>query len=332
VSYDSAAGNGRPAVTETPLVYKRPNMDAINAICAGLEQLTTGIKGHKARGTEIDEKMSNGTLARIKQLDLPEWRFVKRVRPDDPAKSVDIDLDKMLRKVVGGDSGNDMNKGLNQFIDKSGVYTDHGGCIRPDFTEINDLLSDLTDLMNDFVVRGAPYGISENLFDILDVMARHNVTAEQVKGLQYALAKMLAYYEGSEQKWLLQGESGFSVLFDLLTTAVPVIDAEMGNYASMNGKTKGEVFRSLLTSMQNVSKENGMMEFILDTVTIGPYSSGDVLTELNQWMASDLVSGDYTRFYSTLSDMLEDMSDTVSTAPTEESLGQIYEYYGFQLN
>jgi hypothetical protein len=136
----------------------------------------------------------------------------------------------------------------------------------------------------------------------------------------------------SEHKWLLQGESGFSVLFDLLTTAIPVIDAEMGNYASINGKTKGEVFRSLLHSMHNVSKENGMMEFILDTVTIGPYSSGDVLTELNQWMASDLVSGEYTRFYSTLSDMLEDMSDTVSTAPTEEALQQIYEYYGFQLN
>jgi hypothetical protein len=75
-----------------------------------------------------------------------------------------------------------------------------------------------------------------------------------------------------------------------------------------------------------------MMPFILDMVNIGPYSSGDVLTELNQWMASDLVSGDYTMFYSTLSDMLEDMSDTVSTAPTEEALKQIYEYYGFQLN
>jgi hypothetical protein len=346
VSYDPTAGTGRPAADETPLEYKVPNMTAINSICAGLEQLTSGIKGQPARGTQIDNMLTTHTSPPplnlpVKQLAVPQWRFEHRVRSDDPSKWADINLDKMLNKLKGGDDGNDNTKGLNRFHDLSPTYGDGSG--DPDFTDITDLVSDIVDLMAKFVIQPGhagslhegQYSLSEELFNILDVMAQHTVTPEQVKGLQYALAKMLAYYDASAQpspKWMLQGDDGFKVLFDLLTTSISTIDAEMGNYADLNGKTKGNIFKSLVHSMQNVAKENGMMPFILDYVNIGPYSSGDVLTELNQWMASDLVNGPYTKFYSALSDMLEDMSDTVSMAPNEETLQQIYEQYGFQAN
>jgi hypothetical protein len=203
VEYDndpSTVEPERPPADETPLEYKEPNMTAINAICAGLEQLTSGIKGQPARGTQIDNMLTTqlspiGT--QVKQLAVPQWRFEHRVRPDDPSKWVDINLDKMLNKIKGGDDGNDSTKGLNRLHDASGYYGDEAD--DPNFTDIADLVSDLSDLMNKFMLKdgykGGIYSISENLFDILDVMAQHSVSPEQVKGLQYALGKMLAYYE-----------------------------------------------------------------------------------------------------------------------------------------
>jgi hypothetical protein len=315
----------RPSVTETPQNWTLSDSSstAIDKICAGLEQITTGLKGSKARGTLINEQMSNGTLASIKQLDPAEWRFQKRARIDNASKYVDLDLDDILNKLVGKTP----DKGLNKYHDTNDNFANG-----VDWTDLNDTISDMHDLASKFLVKNGENVISEYLFNIIDVMAQHRLTPAQIKGMQYTLAKMLAYFDDDTDKWILQGEDTFAMLLDLLTAALPNIDTELGHYSDNGGITKGKTYKNLLSAMKTSTKEGALVPWIVDTVTIRPYSSRDLLVELPLWLDSDLISGPNTKFYSLLSQMLGDMGDQIEVAPTEEGLLYIYQYYGFQGN
>ncbi|MBN2159061.1 MAG: hypothetical protein JW807_06675 [Spirochaetes bacterium] len=334
----------RPSVTETvvtPEPFTADELAAVDNVCLGLEQMTSGMKtSERARGTEIEERMSNGTcggtvtaLSSVKQLDLPEWMFAKRIRPDDPAKYIDLDLDDLLDKVIGEAP----DEGLNQFHDTNANLAD-GTPDWSDFTNVDDdgALDVLQTLIGQFMAEGSPYRITEYLFDIVEAVLRHNPSEAQVKGLQYNLGKMLAYYgEDSSHvyRWMMQGEDpNFSVLYDLLTTALPRVDDEMELYASANGKTRGEVYRSLMASLENVTRDNGMAAFIMDEISIGHHSSGDLINDLALWLDSDLISGPNTVFFRTMSDLLNDMAGIVSASPSSEELYLIYDNYGFQTN
>ena len=200
VEYDVTAG--RPAVTETPWTTPPdpPNADAIDKLCKGLEQMTTAMKGAKSKGTQIYEDMSNtgGTITRVtKSLDPPEWMFQKRVRPDNPAKYIDMDLDDILSKAIGADN----TKGIRQFHDSDTTYGN--GASDPDWTDLTNAnddgaLDNIKFLISNFVLQSGSYSITENVFDIIDVVMQHNPTQAQVKGLLYTLGKLLAYYDGVE--------------------------------------------------------------------------------------------------------------------------------------
>ena len=77
---------------------------------------------------------------------------------------------------------------------------------------------------------------------------------------------------------------------------------------------------------------NGLVEYILDEVSIAPYSSGDLIRDLSLWMDSSLISGSDTEFYALISQMLADMAELVQNSPSEEGLYLIYDHYGFQKN
>lgn len=315
----------RPAVTETPLNWtlSESSSMSIDKICVALEQVTTGMKGAKARGTLINEQMSNGVLASLKQLDTPEWRFEKRTRQGETDKYVDLDLDDLLDSVIGKVD----DEGLNKYHDTDDNYAS-GGTIS--WTDLDDLVDDVQDLLGKFVLKNGPYCISENLFDIIDVMAQHNLTADQVKGMQYVLAKMLAYFDDGNDLWVVQGDESFKMLLHLLTVALPNIDTEMGLYATDIGDSKGQTYLNLLTAMKTAIKEGALVPWIIDTVTIEPYSSGDFMNDLTLWLESDLVSGPNTKFFSTLSQMLGEMGGAIAASPSEEEMYQIYDHYGFQ--
>ena len=155
-----------------------------------------------------------------------------------------------------------------------------------------------------------------------------------MKGMLYTLAKLLAYYdEGSvTHKWVLQSEDGFLMLYDMLANVLPNIDNEMGIYSSGKGLTKGQTYRNLLTAMKNSTKEGGFMPWIVDTASVSPYASATLMTDLQAWLESDLISGPNTPFYSTMAQMLGDMGEMISVLSTEEGLQLIYEQYGFQPN
>jgi hypothetical protein len=323
------SGSGRPDETVTQRVYEAPNTDAIRDVLYGLEQLTSGMKMSKAAAIGIYEDMSTsgGTISNYttKQLDPPEWIFSKRQRPGEPTKYVDIDAEKLLNKIKGGDDGQDITKGLNQF---------HGASVAtPDWTNLTNANDDgaldiLHTLTNDFLKQGAQYPISDELFNIIDALYLHSPTQAQIKGALYNLGKLMAYYNGSP--WLLQGDTGFSTLYDFLMAAVPILDNEMALYSTMQGQTKGETYRSLLTSLRNASVDNGLMQFVVSSAALGPYSSGDLLNDLSLWLDSNLISGTNTVFYSTMSEILQKMAEIVQYAPTEEMLYSIYDQYGFQ--
>lgn len=326
VYYDVAAG--RPTQDETPVTPTTPDMVSINKILFGLEQMTTAMKGAKAKGTLINENMSNGTLATIKDLDIPEWRFTKRPRVDNPAKYVDLDLDKILTDVIGIDG----THGLNKYHDTNATYSDG----TPSWSSITNTNADgavdnIQSLINNFLVQNAPYGISENLFDILDVMLQHNLTDAQIKGLLYTLGKNLAWYNGST--YYLQSENAsFSALYNLLHNALPAVDTVINDWAAMNGMTKGAAYKAFLTAMRNTTKEGALVPFIVESVHISPYNSEVFVGDLYNWLNSPLISGANTPFYSTLGRMLDDMGNLVFTSLTPEQLQALYEYYGFQAN
>jgi hypothetical protein len=293
------------------------------------------MKMGKANALTIYEDQSNsgGTISNYttKQLDPPEWIFSKRQRPNQPTEYVDIDAEKMFNNLKGGDDGQDITKGLNQFHGASVAACNWTNLIN--VTNDDGALYVLHTLTNEFLKQGAQYPISDYLFDIIDALYLHSPTQAEIKGALYNLGKLMAYYDGSHLPtpiWLLQGDAGFSTLYDLLMEAVPVIDNEMALYSTMQSQTKGVTYRALLNSLRNATADNGLADLIMSTISADPYSSGDLLNDLSLWLDSNLISGTNTEFYSIMSEVLQKMAEIVQYAPTEEMLYSIYDQYGFQ--
>jgi hypothetical protein len=327
----TAGTSGRPDEIVTQRTYEAPNTGAIRDILYGLEQLTSGMKVAKAAAIGIyeDQSTSGGTISNYttKQLNPPEWTFTKRQRPGEPTEYIDIDAEKMLNNLKGGDDGLNTTKGLNQFHSASVAACNWTNLTNADDDGVLDVLQTMTD---EFLKTGAAYPISNELFNIIDALYLHSPSQAQIKGALYNIGKLMAYYNGSP--WLLQGDTGFSTLYDFLMTAVPTLDNEMALYSALKGQTKGETYRSLLTSLKNASAENGLLQFVVASAALGPYSSGDLLNDLSLWLDSDLISGAGTEFYSILSEMLQKLADIAQYAPDEVMLYSIYDQYGFQRN
>ncbi len=330
----------RPAVTETPLNWTlTANSEAaIARMLAGLEQVGLNMKFNKPKGIEIleDQSTAGGTItATTKQIDPPEWNFQKRVRIDDASKVIDLDLDDLLTKLIG-DEGDD---GLNKFQDNDANYANGGtNTVGPwTWTEedgFEDTIDDLYDLSTKFLAQNGPNVISDHLFDVIDVMAQHRLTQPQIKGMQYVLGKLLAYYDDAGNEWVLQGEGSFNFLLHLLTEVLPNIDNEMGLYGDANHADdlypKGRTYLNLMTALRNSTKEGGFVPWIVDTVGISPYTAADFMRDLVLFLDSDLINAPNTKFYSTMARLLGDMGDQIEVAPSEAGLRMIYEYYGFE--
>ena len=337
----TAGTSGRPDETVTMATHTEPGTAAINDILYGLEQLTSSMKMAEATAITIYRKQSKATAPVTfitKQLNPPLWIFNKRQRPNEPTKYIDIDAEKMLNKLLGGDNGLDITKGLNQFHDDLDTFLYNDG--KPDWTNLTNAnddgaLDNLYTVTSKFLIQGAQYPISINLFNIIDALYLHNPTPAEIKGALYNIGKLFAYYDGSHLPtpvWLLQGDTGFKTLYDFLMAAVPILDNEMALYSSTKVQAKGATYRSLLSSLEHASADNGLMQFIVDSASLGPYSSGDLLNDLPLWLDSNLISGADTVFYSTMSEMLQLMADIAFYAPSEEGLYSIYDQYGFQRN
>lgn len=330
-SYDIAAGDGRPAVTETMAAPETVNTEAIAKLLYGLEQVTSSMKMTKAEAIKIyeDQSTAGGTVTETtKQLDMPEWMYAMRPRPDNAAKYIDLDLDDILETVIGEAA----DEGLNQFRDDDASYS-NGDPDWSDFTNAADdgTLDDLQFLVDTFMVEGRPNCISEYLFNILDVMAQHSLTTDQVKGMQYVLAKLLAYYDDDSlllpNHWVLQGEESFTMLIDLLTEVLPLVHQQLANYGDGD---RGQTYMNLVTALRNSTKEGGFVPWIVDTVGISPYTAADFMRDLVLFLDSDLINAPNTKFYSTMARLLGDMGDQIEVAPSEAGLRMIYEYYGFE--
>ncbi|MDY6903768.1 MAG: hypothetical protein SWH61_03690 [Thermodesulfobacteriota bacterium] len=311
-----------PLVTETntlSALVKALMSDANDSdlIYSALEQITGAVKYTRGTMTAID-----ADPAANKNIIYPDWMFAVGMGSGDfdeythfiGVRDEDIILDKILDTLIGHDSLSDQaGYGLADYVDTQET-TDH-------WVNFNHYL----DIGEDFLYPESPYSLLESFIDTSEaIFARETpYTDAQIAGLLYGLGKLFTYYDTAEGRWVVQGEAGFDDIYTILHSRVPY-------FHSLIQDDTGANYTSMLVVGQDMLRENGMAAYLLDAMSTDVAAQG-ILADLHTFLADDLVR-DPGPLWSTLAQLLADLSVAVDESAGGEGLDDIYNNYGLQIN
>jgi len=284
----------------------------------------------KGRYISILQGLSNGTIANTRQQKIPEWIFQKR--------DIDIDLDEILARVVGyGDpNGRDLTgKGLAAYPDdKADGYAD------PEWADFDDAISDLADLADNTLIEGAPYNITDDLLDTVDVLLSRNVTDDEIAMFMYTGGKLFARYDNpllGSPKWVWHGEEAvdtpdnpatdFAFMWRVIKEYLPRIN-NIANPDSAD-PAGGENYKAMMSVLATTMAEDGLMEFLLDVPTLSA-DSEDLFNDIYDFLGENFVTGTGSMWV-TLADLMDQLANNVEST-TPEKVAEIYSDFGFQRN
>ena len=193
----------------------------------------------------------------------------------------DLDLDIILNELVGSDS---LNKGIAVFVDN-----------RPnneDWDNFNFAIETLASLLSKDGEYGDKYLILDNMIKIATILLDNSeVTSKQLVALRHSLGVSLASYSQNKHKWIYHTE-----IKDILTVQLPeILTVFKGN------------FEKILVIMMAFTQKDGLVEYLLNTLSTES-SSEDILTELYDFLDSDLISNYLSPFWRDLADLFLDIS------------------------
>lgn len=306
-----------------------------------LEQITTTMRA------------TPGDMTRLLAADpskkyvYPKWMFVEGVQSSKDefgvcqeftgGRSEDLIFDDLVDALVGQNSiidtdGNEINEGYGIAHAPDDVKTTEG---KPDFDNENwkDFEEGYEDLVN-LIYKESPYSLVESLITINESFLGdgHMYSNAQISGLLYCVGKLFTYHDADEGKWVYQGEEGFNRLFNILAETLPDIHDIMKDEPIVeNGQTLYGTnnYGDLLTMVSALLKEEGVLDYFIDTVTIDAKWS-QVFTDLDTFLNQDFISND-DPLWSTTAQLLLDLA-TAMDESQDIDLGSIYRDYGFQLN
>lgn len=294
------------------------NVNDSDRLYSALEQIVGAIKITKGRFTQINENQE-------KSIYFPDFMFVAGAIKgyyDEfisfiGQRDEDIILDIGLDRLIGHPAIDDVHDGygLVQYVDEQ---------LDEDWEDLDDKL----DLLEDLLHPSSPYSIVESAISMNEkVFGRDRLYSEsEIKGLTYALGKLLAHYDVAEDIWLNQGEEGFDDLLTILQVRLPQIHELMKDDEGFSGDN----YKAALTINADMMKPGGPVEFLVSNMETD-VDWETLLADSARFVADDLVTGDKP-LWSTFSELLNDLAVAVDRSKDGSLMDQVYASYGFQRN
>ncbi|MFA6012538.1 MAG: hypothetical protein WC799_21280 [Desulfobacteraceae bacterium] len=294
------------------------NPNDSDRLYSALEQIVGALKITKGRFTQINENPE-------KSIYYPEFMFVAGAIKgyyDEfisfiGQRDEDIILDIGLDRLIGHPAIDDVHDGygLVQYVDEQ---LDEGW----------DDLDDKLDLLEDLLHPSSPYSVVESALSMNEkVFGRDRLyTEEEIKGLTYALGKLLTHYDVAEDIWLNQGEEGFDDLLTILQVRLPQIHELMKDGEGFSGDN----YKAALTINADMMKPGGPVEFLVSNMET-QVDWETLLADSARFVADDLITGDKP-LWSTFSELLNDLAVAVDRSKDGSLMDQVYANYGFQRN
>ncbi|MBU0993903.1 MAG: hypothetical protein KJ737_15520 [Proteobacteria bacterium] len=290
-------------------------------IYGALEQITGTLRLTKGRFTEINENP-------VKQLYFPEFLFVS---PDEKGiygeytsfkgqqREEDIILDIGLDRLIGQPAIDETSDGygLVQYVDEQ----------REEATRWKDF-DDTLDLIEDLLYPTSQYSLVESILSLSEKAfgRERRYAEEEIKGLTYALGKLITHYDTNEDAWVNQGEAGFDDVLTILQVRLPDIHELLKD----NDGFSGDNYKAALTILADMMKPDGSAEFLVKTMETH-VDWETLLSDSARFLKDDLITED-DPLWSTLSALLEDLSKAVAASRDGSLMDDVYEKYGFQKN
>ena len=306
-----------------------------------IEQITTTIRTTQGEMNRLLAADPN------KKYVYPKWMFVEGVPSSTDefgvcqeftgGRSEDLIFDDLVDALVGQDSiidtdGNEINEGYGIAHAPDDVKTTDG---KPDFDNENwkDFEEGYEDLVN-LIYKESPYSLVESLITVTESFLGdgHMYSDAQISGLLYSVGKLFTYYDADGGRWVYQGEEGFNRLFNILAETLPDIhDILKDEPIVENGQAIYGANNDwdLLTMVSALLKKKGVLDDVIDTVTIDAKWS-QVFTDIDTFLNQEFISNDEP-LWSTTAQLLLDVA-TAMDESQDIDLYSIYRDYGFQLN
>ncbi len=313
-------------------VLLEPSSEAFN-----LEQVLSAVKFTKGELIRINE-----SPAANKGAVFPDWMFAKGVEETKDiygaytqytnVRKEDFILDDLLDVMIGYDAIDDEHTGygLAEFPDEKHYDEDW-----EEFNEDVEILSHL-------VHENSQFGVTQNLLSMIDRMFGKDeaYTSNEISGFLYSLGKLFAYYDSDQNRWVYQGQNEFNDIYNILALRLPVIhdiillkevDFLSSDGAAVIESQPGDNYYAQLVMISNMFAEDGLVEFLLNTVTV-PYNWETILFDLDLFLGSFVIVDPDTPLWPTLANLLNDMGKAAGDAQDNVALDGLYEEYGFQVN
>jgi len=273
-------------------------------IMYGLEQIVTTIKAAKSK-----ELQSNYF---IEAINYPSWMFTNNdgsLSSNDQTHGV-VNLNTALDELIGSSDTDNTpetgEKGLAVFVDGRPVDNSN-----PDRNWINyyKLMNGVGELLSNNGLTTGTYNITEDLITVLDnTLTSFKATNNQLKGLRHTLGTVLYYYDDSTSQWIVPNE-----LKDITTRYLPqILQAFDGRY------------NDLLVVANNMLVDDGFMEYFMTNLS-SSYPTEDVLTQLYDFLGTDLIANADSRLWDDLNELILQLVVLMNDSKTRS-----YRTYSFE--
>ncbi|GAB6097795.1 hypothetical protein JCM14469_40490 [Desulfatiferula olefinivorans] len=285
---------------------------------AALEQLVSVLKITKGPMTTFNE-------TNVKNIDFPAWIFVQgeglgpynEFATFSGMRDEDLVLDRAIDRLVGHDRIDETRDGygLSCYVDEQEAAG---------WEDLEDVLG----LLDDLLPAVSPYSVVDAVLDMNEaVFGRDRLyEASEIRGLVYALGKLVTRYDSVSDTWISQGRPGFDDLFRIIRVRLP----EIHRLIKDDSGYSGDRYHAVLELNRDMLKEDGAAEFLV--TTMGTRANWeDLLSDASAFLKDEWVTED-APMWSSFVDLLRDLAVAVEASKDGSLIESIYEKYGFQQN
>ncbi len=301
------------------VLLSKPNQTDL--MYSALEQIMGAVRITKGRYTELNETPE-------KNLFYPDYLFVRAMESSKGHYGEYLAYDKMQRPedIV-------LDIGIDRLIGRPGVSDTYDGYGLVTYVDEQrdkewEDLYDTLDFLEDILHPSSSYSVVESVLSMNEkVFGRERLYSEtEIRGLTYALGKLLTHYDIGENSWLNQGEEGFDDLLTILQVRLPDIHDLMKNEAGYTG----DHYKAALTLNADMMKPDGPVDFLVKTMET-EVGWETLFSDSLRFVESDLVRDDEPMWV-TFAALLDDLALAVDNSKDGSLMDKVYQDFGFQRN
>ncbi|MBU1168497.1 MAG: hypothetical protein KKD44_02935 [Proteobacteria bacterium] len=320
-----------PILTETKTITQllkvlMSDANDCDELYIALEQIFGTMKFTEGQLTAINRQAESGN-----RLPFPDWMFAiglgadefgfytefTNVRPEDIV--VDVGLDRMIGHDSYDDGEFHEGYGLAYYVDDQE---------KKGWTDFDKDM----DTLEDFLYPDSHYSVVEPVIDLIDAIFRRDslYSNDDIAGFLYTLGKLFTRYDSNQNRWVIQGETELNDLYTIIKQRIPEIHDEIKDETGDNYHAIYTMNQDVLSRMNACGTSNGIVPYVLDAMSTDK-GAEKIISDLHAFLTDGIISNPEP-LWSTLADLLSDLSRAVDQSKDGELLDSVYEDYGFQRN